>query len=218
LEKRRSLLTVSVVLAPSIFLLLASIIFGDYELFTFINQKMTTPVLDFACVYVSPVLFSAFYVLIMVALYFSKDNAFKASGIISLINGPLSYGTGSLIKVLVGRPRPFEVGVLSAARVIGLWHTSSFSFPSTTTMLAFGFSLPILLEKRRCGAILVVLSYFIGFSVIYTGFHFPLDVAAGSLFSLAITLCTNRMKKLIANILKKYRPQEIEPTQPATRT
>jgi len=209
LEKRRSLLLISVALAPSVLLFIADLVIGDYNLFTLINQEIANPILDFACAYASPVLFSVFYVLTLVALHFSRDNTLKASGIVSLITGPLSYGIGSLVKVLVGRPRPFE-GLLHA-RVIGLWHTSSFSLPSTTTMLALGFALPILLEKPRLGTILVAFSYFIGFSVVYTGFHFPLDVAAGSFLSLVITLFTNGMKNPIANLLKKYKTDKHRP-------
>ena len=213
MEDRRRLFTISVAFVPLFFLLLADLAVGDYELFTFINHEIVNPFLDFICAYASPVIFAVFYILTLASLHFSKDSASKASGLVSLINGPLCYGIGSVIKDLVGRPRPFEVEALSTVRVIGLWHTSSFSFPSTTTMLVFGFSLPILLEKRRGGVPLVAISYLIGFSVIYTGFHFPLDVAAGTLFSLAITLCTNKMKNPLVNIFKniiRIKPKNLE--------
>jgi len=92
----------------------------------------------------------------------------------------------SMAKLVVGRPRPYIV--VPSARVIGPWSASSFSFPSTTTMLVFGLTIPLLLisQKRSYGIVLLVLSYFVGFSVIYTGFHFPADVAAGALLSLGL--------------------------------
>ena len=201
---------IPIAFAPWAFLFLAAIAIGDYELFTLINRGMSNPFLDFACSYVSLVLFAGSYLLSLLVLYSSKDRSSKAAGIVSFITGPLAYGVGSLIKILVRRPRPLAAEVLSTLRVIGLWEMSGFSFPSTTTMLAFGFALPILLEKPRGGALLVALSYFMGFSVIYMGFHFPLDVAAGAIFSLDIALCTNMMKKPIAGFLEKHKPEEHE--------
>lgn len=161
------------------------------------NQRFVSPALDFACVYLSPVLFSVFYILAMVTLFFSTNSLSKATEVLSVANGTLSYGVGSLIKTLVERPRPEALAaarVIPEARIIGLWHTSTFSFPSTTAMLAFGLSFPILLERRRTGMVLIALSYLMGFAVIYTGFHFPLDVAAGTFFSLVLALFTNLFK------------------------
>ena len=74
---------------------------------------------------------------------------------------------------------------------------SPFSFPSTTAMFAFGLALPIMFEKPRYGAVLVGAAYFIGFSVVYLGFHFPLDVVAGAVLSLNISLLTSRAKERI---------------------
>lgn len=214
-EKRPSIFAFSVIV-PLAILVVAILAFGDYALFAFLNQQIANPILDFACTYASPVLFSGFYVLTFVTLLLSKDSMSNASGAVSILNGLLSYGVGSLIKDIVRRPRPealVTARVISEARLIGLWHADSFSFPSTTAMLAFGLALPILLAKPRYGAILVVLSYFLGFAVIYTGFHFPLDVAAGILFSIPITLCTDRLKKPIAGLLKRFGLHKAENTK-----
>jgi membrane-associated phospholipid phosphatase len=125
----------------------------------------------------------------------------KATAVLSVVNGMVSYGLGTLAKQYIMNPRP-EATV--AARTIGFWNASTFSLPSTLTMLAFGLTLPILLEKNRVGIILVALSYFIGFSVIYTGFHFPIDVVAGVAFSAAITFCTNLLKKPLNNYIQRH--------------
>ena len=190
-----------ILFTPLVFLILAIFTIGDYELFTLINQGVNNPILDFTCAYLSPILFSIFYFFTLASIYSSRDHLAIANGVTSLISGPLSYYVGSFIKPLIGRPRPFNV--LPNVRVIGFWHTSTFSFPSTTTMLVFGFTLPILFEDHRLGLPLTLFSYLIGFSVIYTGFHFPGDVLAGILLSISITICTNRMKKLIAKTLRK---------------
>jgi len=192
-----------VILLPSVFLVFAALTVGDYELFRLINLGISNSVLDVACVYAFPVLFSVFYFLALTRLYISHENTSIATGLVSLMTGLLSYSVGSLMKLLSRRPRPFDV--LLGVRVIGLWKTGSFSFPSTTTMLVFGVTLPILFlfEKRHYGIFLSILSYFIGFSVIYTGFHFPGDVAAGIIISFCIAACTSRMKRPITNFLER---------------
>ncbi|MCK4481776.1 phosphatase PAP2 family protein [Candidatus Bathyarchaeota archaeon] len=211
MKKHPSFASLYVIIIPSIAIVLADLIIGDYELFKLINQGIINSILDVACIYASPVLFSIFYLLTLVRLYVSHRTTAISSGAISLITGPLCYLIGSAVKLLVKRPRPFIV--LQGVRVIGPWETGSFSFPSTTTMLAFGLAIPILLvSKNRVDRIVLsVLSYFIGFSVIYAGFHFPADVVAGILISLAITLCTTRLQKPIVRFLETRR------TDPASR-
>ncbi len=186
---------------PFVFLVSLNLIIGDYDLFVLINLEVNNFVLDIACVYVTPILFFMFYLFTLVTLYVTHKSSHLAYGVISLATGLVSYSIGSLIKLLVQRPRPFNV--LHSVRVIGPWETGSFSFPSTTTMLAFGLALPILFlyEKRHFGTILSILSYFIGFSVIYAGFHFPGDVAAGIIFSFCIATCTSKTKGTITDFL-----------------
>jgi len=209
LKKHPSFTSLYVILIPSIAIVLTDSIIGDYELFKLINQRIANSILDVACIYASPVLLSIFYLFTLVRLYVSHKTTAISNGAISLITGPLCYLIGSIAKLLVKRPRPFTV--LQGVRVIGPWETGSFSFPSTTTMLAFGFTIPILLasNNRVHGIILSVLSYFIGFSVIYSGFHFPADVAAGILISLAITLCTTRLQKPIVRFLETRRTDSV---------
>jgi len=196
---RRSILLASPILLASTVLLLLDFILGDSESFIFINQEITNPFLDLACAYLSIIFFSLFFASYLILAFISHRSAYRASGIISIISGPVCYGFGSLVKNLIKRPRPFEV---LSARVLGLWHTSSFSFPSTTTMLVFGFALPILFEKPRWGAVLTIISSFVGFSVIYTGFHYPGDVIVGVLLSTAITLGMNAMKPWVARLIE----------------
>lgn len=72
-------------------------------------------------------------------------------------------------------------------------------------MLVFGLTFPILFDKPKLGAPLVMLSFLIGFSVVYLGFHFPGDVIAGAFFSLLFSLCVDNMKPHIELFLDHYR-------------
>ncbi|MCD6529435.1 phosphatase PAP2 family protein [Candidatus Bathyarchaeota archaeon] len=202
MDERRILSLLSI-LAPLIPLFLADLLSGDYKLFTSINQGLSSPALDFTCIYLAPTLFAVSYTLALAVLCISKDEDDVFHGAFSLVNGSLSYGVGSMIKVLVRRPRPFQI--LDGVRVIGLWHASTYSFPSTTTMLVFGLTLPILFRKPRHGFILTALSYLIGFSLVYTGYHFPSDVIAGVLLSVPIATFTVEVGRYVKNLLGKFK-------------
>jgi len=188
---RRGFFAVLSVFTAAVGLLLLAFLVGDAQLFMLINLGLANPALDITCAYMVPGLYGLSLLLSLVRRGLSGRSG-RAACITSLISGPLAYGLGSIMKVWVGRPRPFEV---LPARVVGPWHTSTFSFPSTTTMLVFGFALPILYENVRDGAAPTILAFLTGFSVIYTGFHYPTDVAAAILLTQAITLSINRWLK-----------------------
>lgn len=206
--RERLLLIMLLCVAPSVMLLLFDIVIGDYEFFVFINQGLVNSVLDFVCVYASPACFLIFYSFILIKMLLSKTKSLVISGVSSLGTGLVAYIIGSLLKQLIKRHRPYES--LSGVRVIGPWDTTSFSFPSTTTMLAFGFSLSILIlsERRLYGVVLTALAYFIGFSVVYAGFHFPADVAAGIFISLMVVVFTcagySRLVRFIGRFMKNF--------------
>jgi undecaprenyl-diphosphatase len=132
--------------------------------------------------------FFSFLVILPAVLIFYKKE--RNLGFFSLFSGPFSYFFGNLIKLLFKFPRP---GDLLSARIVGPFHVSPYSFPSTTTMLAFGFAIPILLKKPKLGSFLLFLSFLVGFSVIYTGFHFPKDVIAGIFFTTLIVFFLNKI-------------------------
>jgi len=187
-------------------IILADMTVGDLRLFTLINRGMANPILDLLCGYFSAALFisSAFISLIT---QFLSDHERKnrlnslATGLLAVISAFTAYYLGSILKLTFRRPRPAEV---LDARIVGLLHTSTFSFPSTTTMFVFGFALPILFEKPKAGLILTFEALFVGFSVIYAGFHYPSDVIAGILLSTGLTIILNFAKRIfLAKIMQK---------------
>ncbi|MDH5770983.1 MAG: phosphatase PAP2 family protein [Candidatus Bathyarchaeota archaeon] len=181
-------------------LFLADLVIGDSTFFLFINREIANPALDFVCLYILLPLFSLLFIIPLATVFLPHlEIRCRASGLVSLLSGFLSYGIGSLIKCFVMRPRPFDV---LPARVLGFWSTATTSFPSTTTMLAFGIAIPVLMEKPRYGSILVSLSFLVGFFVVYSGFHFPGDVIAGAFLSIAIALFMNKMKTRVISLWK----------------
>lgn len=174
----------------SIFLSVFDFLIGDEKIFLFVNRKLENKILDFLFLYVFIPLFFLLPGLPFLILLF-KD---KKLGIFSLISGPACYLIGNIIKFIFRFPRPSNI---LSARLLGPWHISPYSFPSTTTMLAFGFAIPILLKKPKIGIFLFFLAILVGFSVIYTGYHFPKDVFAGIFFSTIISFLLEKFLTMI---------------------
>jgi undecaprenyl-diphosphatase len=174
-------------------LFLIDSIFGDSKLFLLINRKISNPILDFIYLKILTPLFSLLLILPLISLFKKEE---RNLALTSLISGFLSYLLGHLLKNLIARPRPFEI---LSVNILGPWHTSTFSFPSTTAALAFGLALPFFLKRHKFGPHLLTLSFLVGFSVIYTGFHFPLDVIAGAILAFLISVSID---KTINKVLK----------------
>jgi len=193
-------------IALTVPIILADIAFGDLRLFTLINRGMANPILDVLCGYFSAALFISTAIISLIIQFFSsnkKENRLNslATGLLAVISAFTAYYIGSLLKLTFRRPRPSEV---LDARIVGLLHTSTYSFPSTTTMFVFGFALPILYERPKAGLILTFEALFVGFSVMYAGFHYPSDVAAGILLSTGLTVILNYTKRIfLARIVQK---------------
>jgi len=158
------------------------------QIFLFINQEIANPILDFIILKIFIPLFLLLGI-IPFLMIFSKKN--RNLGIFSLISGLLCYEVGNFLKFLFNLPRPFDI---LPARVIGNWYVGEFSFPSSTTMLAFGLALPFFINKSKFGIFFLILASLVGFTVIYTGYHFPSDVIAGIFFSILIVFLLNKIK------------------------
>lgn len=181
--------------ALMLFLIILSLLvflIGNEKIFLFINQQIAHPVLDFI---VLEILMPAFLLLGVVPLFMLFSKKYRMRGILALFSGPFCYIVGNLIKLLFRMPRPAEVLL---PRIIGPSHVSQYTFPSTTTMLAFGLALPFLMEGKSKWKILsLILAILVGFSVIYTGYHFPQDVLGGVFFALLLVSLLIEIKKRI---------------------
>lgn len=151
---------------------------------------MANPILDWILLKILIPLFLLLGIIPFLMIFFKK---YRHLGVFSLISGLLCYGLGHLIKFLFRLPRPFDV--FPDTRIVGPWHVGEFSFPSATTMLAFGLALPFFLEKSKFRYFFLILALLVGFSVIYTGFHFPRDVIFGIFFSILIVFSLNEIKR-----------------------
>jgi len=94
------------------------------------------------------------------------------------------------------RMRPFAAS--EAVRLIGA-HAADASFPSTHTMVAFAFVIPLWLHNKKLGVTALVLATLVGFSRMYLGLHYATDVLMGAALGLVLSwaahLLWNKVKK-----------------------
>jgi len=164
----------------------------DICLFYFFNRACQNPVFDWLMPFITnsdnwiPV-----FVMTIILLSWkggSKGRAFIVMLAISiLLTDQLS---SSIIKPLTSRMRPcFAFQALDNVNtLIGI--KSSPSFPSNHAANAFAAATLVSIMYRRTVWVIFSIAILIGFSRIYVGVHYPLDVLAGAFFGTLVSTMT----------------------------
>jgi len=109
----------------------------------------------------------------------------------------LAVAVSFLLKVVVQRQRPFQLGIVSVLPVLekashAVWN---FSFPSFQTMLIF-CAIPILSKQfPKLKYYWIAFAVLVGFSRIYFGLHFLSDVIAGGLIGYFLGIIILKLEK-----------------------
>jgi undecaprenyl-diphosphatase len=160
----------------------------DHSLFLLINACLIHPFLDVIFVNITEPRFWIVPGTIAAVLFVRKEKK-KALIVLGLavltvsITDPLA---ARLIKPLAGRLRPCNPDALIEGGRFLLGYKSSFSFPSSHSMNMFAEAtlLSFFYPKRKIWFFLFASS--IGYSRIYVGVHYPIDVAGGAVMGIIV--------------------------------
>ena len=87
------------------------------------------------------------------------------------------------IKIIVARARPYN----ALEGIIHYKTERDYSFPSGHTAAAFATALLVATNIPAFSVLIFGMAFLIGYSRIYLGVHYPLDVLAGGLIGIGVT-------------------------------
>ncbi|MEU9001692.1 phosphatase PAP2 family protein [Streptomyces sp. NPDC048551] len=131
--------------------------------------------------------------LAIAALGSARGRKGALSGMASL--GLASATINTVGKWSVRRPRPLLDGVPLARRpAVAPWTTS---FPSGHSASAFAFAAGLASESPGWGALVAPVAASVAFSRVYTGVHYPSDVAVGAAWGVAAGIVVHRAVRAV---------------------
>lgn len=170
----------------------------DSATFILINQSLSNPLLDLVMSLITHVGSTIFWLIIASVIWLNgrkKEAVLLGTAII--LGGVFSL----FLKVLISRPRPYQV--IAGSRVFDIEAGSSFPSGHAGNV----FSASIILGKgrgRKWQASLYMLAAVVSFSRIYVGMHYPLDVLVGALGGYIAARITLLYEKQITSLVTKF--------------
>ena len=141
-------------------------------------------------------------ILTLLALWFvGKDRETRQRYQIGVLTTLIAMGLTSwavfLINGAYARARPFvdhEVSLL-------FYEPTDPSLPAQTAAAAFAIAAGVWGFNRRLGVALFLVAAFYGFTRVYAGVHYPLDIAAGAGLGIVIAFLVTKLMNLARPIL-----------------
>ena len=166
------------------------LLFAKEVLFLELNS-LNTAVGDLLFPYITCLGEGYFSVLLVLFFLFYRYSLAMISAISFLLTGAIVQLLKHLVFSDVLRPLKHFEGLADIHTVAGVSMHSFFSFPSGHSAGAFSlfFMISLVLSEKRkfLGVILLLLAVLTGYSRIYLGQHFPVDVYAGSIIGVGCT-------------------------------
>ncbi|WP_342417720.1 undecaprenyl-diphosphatase [Paenibacillus sp. FSL R10-2782] len=183
----------------------------DYQIFHFINEQANSfSVLNGLMRFFAE---DAQYVFALGLLlyWFSRNKPNRNMTISAVVSVCLGMGLSFIIGHLVYRDRPF----VTHAVIQLIKHPANASFPSDHAIGAFALAATFWLYGKRFRLLWLAAALLIGFSRIWTGVHYPSDIAAGALIGTLCAVSTRylllrfkRPRKLVNSCLNLYEKME----------
>ncbi|MTD32643.1 undecaprenyl-diphosphatase [Paludibacterium denitrificans] len=119
--------------------------------------------------------------LLLVWLWVKGDRTERSAAINSALGVGLALAIGQIITMVWPHPRPFMIGLGHAL----LEHKPEASFPSdhATVFFTLGFGM-MLSGLRKFGGFVLLSGALVGWSRVFLGVHFPMDIIGASLVAL----------------------------------
>lgn len=138
-------------------------------------------------------IFIAFILVIISAVSGSKE---RKALLLSILSAAISLLLTRFIRIFIQEPRPFvtyNIGPL-------INQIPDLSFPSFHTTLMSVIAFSFLFAKSRFTPVFFILLILVGFSRIYVGVHYPLDI----LGAVVIALLSTHLTLILKNLLSKH--------------
>jgi undecaprenyl-diphosphatase len=154
-------------------------------------------------------IFAAKYLIYIFCIYLAytwfAKNKYRQEALFAGYAAILGLGINFIITLFYFHPRPF---MLPTGTLL-IEHVAESSFPSDHATIMFSVSLMLLTSRdlRLSGAIFFILAFISGLARVYSGLHFPMDMAGSlllALFSISILLALKKYLIPINRILLTY--------------
>ncbi|ATH93527.1 UDP-diphosphatase [Bacillus glycinifermentans] len=165
----------------------------NYELFKAIhNLSHHSTILDGMMIFISEKAIYL-YALMLLAIWLFGGHSYKKSVLQAGFTGILGLVFNYLITLIYQEPRPFvahHVDVL-------IHHAADASFPSDHTTGALAISIAFWLVHRKIGTFMIAFGLLTGFSRIWVGHHYPVDVLGSILVAILVSLIVLKFSKYL---------------------
>ena len=173
---------------------------ADESLFVWINGWVgTLPIFDRIMGWVvSDYLVPVSLVLTLVALWFAGNarevrQKHQIGVFVALSAMAFANWAVFLINDVYFRPRPFESLDVSLL----FYQPTDSSFPANSAAATFAIAASVWGVNRRVGLVLLAVAALYGFSRVYAGVHYPLDIVAGAGIGIVIAFLVFKLKDLL---------------------
>lgn len=176
---------------------------ADETLFLWINglAGRFEPVDEVVRLLVSDYLVPVGLALVLVGLWFTGEGRpARQRQQIGVYVAVASMALSSLIVMIVNsmyaRPRPFD-GIDDHQVTLLFYEPTDPSFPSNPAAATFGMAAAVWGVNRPVGAVMLGVAGLFALSRVYSGVHYPSDVAVGALIGCAVAVLVFQVRKLL---------------------